>query len=305
MDLRQIQYFLCLYEEKTVTRAARRLNIVQPALSMQIAKIEGELGQPLFVRTSQGMVPTAAARTMYQRFLPILRDLSSAQQEIASLSGKVTGHISVGLITSVTQSVLAQSLAAFAAEYAEVEVTVNEGYSEDLIDRVTAGNLDLAVINRPRKNVGLVTDPILQEEFVAVTGRAKGPALPNPVTLPELVPHKLILPSQRNGLRKIVDHHAEQAGVELHPKIELDALSSIAELVAYSDWVTVLPSILVHRGFTDGLLRRHNLRAPITRELVWIQNPQRPLIPAAKRLIEVIGGNLMRAADQRQVEHVG
>jgi len=42
MDLRQIQYFLCLYEEKTVTRAARRLNIVQPALSMQIAKIEGD-----------------------------------------------------------------------------------------------------------------------------------------------------------------------------------------------------------------------------------------------------------------------
>ena len=66
MEFRQVQYFICLFEEGTVTRAARRLNIVQPALSMQIAKLEEDLGQQLFERTKQGMVPTSAARQMYR-----------------------------------------------------------------------------------------------------------------------------------------------------------------------------------------------------------------------------------------------
>jgi LysR family transcriptional regulator, nitrogen assimilation regulatory protein len=56
MDFRQIQYFLCLAQERNVTRAARRLNIVQPALSMQLAKLEASLGKQLFFRTPQGVL---------------------------------------------------------------------------------------------------------------------------------------------------------------------------------------------------------------------------------------------------------
>ena len=72
VELRQMQYFLCLAEEKNVTRAARQLNIVQPALSMQIAKLEEELGRQLFVRGSKGMTPTEHATHMYALFLPVL-----------------------------------------------------------------------------------------------------------------------------------------------------------------------------------------------------------------------------------------
>jgi DNA-binding transcriptional LysR family regulator len=65
MDLRQLNYFLCLYEEGSVTHAARRLNIVQPALSMQLAKLEEELGQRLFDRGAQGLRPTADGHRAY------------------------------------------------------------------------------------------------------------------------------------------------------------------------------------------------------------------------------------------------
>ena len=82
MEFRQIQYFVCLYEEGAVTRAARRLNIVQPALSMQIAKLEEEVGHKLFVRTPQGMQPTSEGRRMYRLFLPVLSDFSRAREQV-------------------------------------------------------------------------------------------------------------------------------------------------------------------------------------------------------------------------------
>ena len=98
LDLRQIQYFACLYEQRSVTRAARSLNVVQPALSMQISRLEKRLGINLFERTARGMIPTAAGDAMYRLYLPVLLDLKHANQQVMELSGKVLGKIAVGII---------------------------------------------------------------------------------------------------------------------------------------------------------------------------------------------------------------
>jgi LysR family nitrogen assimilation transcriptional regulator len=136
MDLKQISYFIALFEDGSVTRAAKRLSIVQPALSMQIAKLEDELHQQLFERNAHGMAPTAAGRLMYRLFLPIMRDLAHARQQLVQRDEVVTGHVSIGLIASVTESVLADSLSRFHARYPHVEVTVADGYSATFIDWV-------------------------------------------------------------------------------------------------------------------------------------------------------------------------
>ena len=97
LHLRQIQYFVCLHEERSVTRAARQLNVVQPALSMQINRLEKRLGLTLFDRTAHGMIPTAAGEAMYRLYVPILLDLKNANQRVMELSGKVLGKIAVGI----------------------------------------------------------------------------------------------------------------------------------------------------------------------------------------------------------------
>src|SRR5579864_5563079 len=83
MDLKQIQYFIALFEDGSVTRAAKRLNIVQPALSMQISKLEAELRQTLFERGPHGMTPTEAARLMYRLYTPIMRDIDHAREQLS------------------------------------------------------------------------------------------------------------------------------------------------------------------------------------------------------------------------------
>ena len=87
MDLRQMQYFLCLAQEGNVTRAARQLNIVQPALSMQIAKLEASLGRRLFDRGARGMRLTPAGEALARRIAPIVTDIDRVRDEIARLDG--------------------------------------------------------------------------------------------------------------------------------------------------------------------------------------------------------------------------
>ncbi|MBX9587769.1 MAG: LysR family transcriptional regulator [Hyphomonadaceae bacterium] len=196
------------------------MNLVQPALSMQVAKLEEELGQKLFERTSQGMVPTAAGKLAYQLFAPILRDLSDAKQQIASRAGEVSGRIAIGLIASMTSSVLARSLGTFARQYPEVEVSVADGYSNALVESVRAGALDFAIVNRARRRWDMPTTDVVDEEMVLVTSSTSGRNLGSPVRFKDLAGLPLVLPSKRNGLRLIVDRIAEDENVQLSVRLE-------------------------------------------------------------------------------------
>ena len=298
MDLRQLNYFLSLCEEGSTTRAARRMNVVQPALSMQIAKLEDELGQKLFERSSQGMTPTPAGQLAYRLFSPLLRDLSDAKQQVVSRSGEISGRIAVGLVASVTTSVLARALAIFARQYPEVEVSACDGYSSAHLDQVRSGMLDFAIVNKTRRRLDLPFMDVLHEEMVLVTKAANGRGLPSPILFRDLVGLPLVLPSKNNGLRTIIDDIAEDEDVAISIRLEVDAVAAIEELVRQSDWVTVLPAIAVHRGLADGSLRAHRIVAPrVTRQLICVHNPRRPLSEAARLFIDTLGSELAYAAN--------
>lgn len=294
MDLRQINYFLALYEEGSVTRAAQRMNVVQPALSMQIAKLERELEQKLFDRTPKRMVPTAAGRTLHRLVTPIQRDLAAAMSHMANLSGTISGEVSVGVLSSVTRSVIPGVLIGFARDYPEVEISIADGYSQTFIEWVNAGKLDLAVINRPARRLGLESIPLLEEEMVLVS--AKGNVPPMVRSLSDAAQLKLVLPSKRHGLRAELERHMAGLATDLEPRLELDSTDSIADLVARSDWFTVLPSIAVHRQLMDGSLTAHAIgRSRIARHLVVVHQARHPPGPAAMLLIERLREALVAA----------
>ncbi|MEA2778743.1 MAG: LysR family transcriptional regulator, nitrogen assimilation regulatory protein [Rhodospirillaceae bacterium] len=298
MELRQLQYFTCLYEEGSMTRAARRLNIVQPALSMQIAKLEDEIGQKLFERSSKGMKPTEAGHDAYRLFLPILRDIVDARQQIAERSSKVIGQISVGMITSVTTSVLAATIADFTELYPEVTVSATGGYTPDLVQMVRTGMLDFAIVNRGRRKLDLPSIDIFDEELTLVSAKSTIIPVPTPITFRDVNKLKLVVPSKRHGLRTLIDAAAENEDFDLTPRIEIDELSAIEELVGSTDWVTILPAIAIHKGLKDGTLRAHLIVAPrVTRRVVAVHSNHRPLTPAARLFIESIAGKLTEAAE--------
>lgn len=201
MDFKQLQYFLCLAREGNVTRAARQLNIVQPALSMQIAKLEKSLRKQLFYRSAHGVSLTPAGETLAGLAGSIMQNVDHARDEMARLDGKISGRVSIGMITSAAQSTLAASSAKIAVQYPEIQLLVCEGYTEVLLEWVATGQLDIAVVNLPPGKSSIAARHILDEEMML----AYGPS--NRVELPTVVPYRrlkelgIVIPSAHR-LRK-------------------------------------------------------------------------------------------------------
>jgi len=295
MDLKQIQYFIALFEDGSVTRAAKRLNIVQPALSMQISKLETELRQKLFERGPHGMTPTDAARQMYRLYTPIMRDIERARDQLSRQDAIVTGRVSLGMVSSEAESVLPESLARFNAMFPQVEVSVADGFSAQLIDAVEAGRLDAAIINKPRGRLTLDMVPLVDEEMVLVTSAALGPDLPPAVDAAQLGGIELVLPTRRNGLRGVLDAALLAADVVIKPKFEIDLLNTIVQFVEQSSVATILPRVVVQRKVDEGVMCARTITSPpIVRHIIRVSHPKRPIGPAAHALIEIIGDEIRR-----------
>lgn len=288
MEFRQIQYFVCLCEEGSVTRAARRLNIVQPALSMQIAKLEEEVGRQLFVRSPQGMQPTSEGRRMYRLFLPVVGDFARAREQVMQTGAELSGLVRVGMIATIAQGVLVDALLEFSALHPQVELSLTDGFSGTLTDAVSVGQLDAAVINKPRRPLALNSEPIAEEDLLLITGPRRSP-LPDTVPFAQLAHLKLVLPTRQHGLRGIIESFGQAEDVALAPSVEIDSISAILKLVHESDFCTLLPRVTVRRQLGDAALRGHAVHSPrLTRQIVCVTHPRRPLAPAASAFIETL-----------------
>jgi DNA-binding transcriptional LysR family regulator len=297
MDLKQMQYFLCLAQEGNATRAARQLNIVQPALSMQIAKLEKSLGKQLFHRASRGMSLTPAGEALVQRITPIMTDIDRVRDEITQLDGKVSGRVSIGMITSVAQSTLPASSAKIAARHPDIHLLVCEGYSETMLEWVTAGQLDIAIVNTPAPRHTPAARPILDEQMLLAQGAGNRLALPKVVSFNRLEGLDLVIPSRRHGLRRILDDAAAQAGFSLKPRLEIDTLSAICEVVATTDLLTVLPGIVLQSTLSAGRIKARRLRNPsIVRSVAWVTHPRRGVSAAMSAVMDIITEDLAKAA---------
>jgi len=300
VDLRQIQYFLSLFEEQSVTRAARRLNIVQPALSMQIAKLERDVGKPLFTRTPRRMIPTPAAEEMYRLFLPLMSEFGRARDRIMHSGDSLTGHVRVGLVPSIGQHVLPDVLEKFVKHHPNVTLSISEGLTDQMIEDVAGGQLDLSYTNRSDRTRAVATDVVLTERILFVTGVQEVP-FPPEVRLSDLGGQKFVLPTRENGLRHIIELALAAQDVHLVAALEVDSILSTALLVEKGLYVCFLPeSILRSLRVRYGLrLKAYTVvNQQFYRQIVCSHNARRPMSEAALAFHEALSSKIVGEHEQ-------
>jgi LysR family transcriptional regulator, nitrogen assimilation regulatory protein len=293
VELRQLNYFACLYREGTMTRAAQRLNIVQPALSTQIAKLESEFGQTLFERTPKGMVPTEAGTRAFELFAPLLDQLVQARQSVADARSDVTGQIRIGLVASATNAALVDTLAHFVQHHPNIQIYVTLGFSVELIDKLRNQELDTIVINQTFGDEGFDSREILDEDLVLAAGAQTVLDIEVPVPLYSLGALNLVLPSRRHGLRRAIEDVVRAHTIELEPHLEIDDASVIEGLIRQTNYVSILPASMVNRGLLAGALRAYPLAPPgMSRRMICLHDPARPGTPMETAFIDMLAEKL-------------
>lgn len=293
MILKHVETFLCVYEECSMTRAAARLNIVQPAVSSQLRKLEAELNVALFDRSPRGITPTAAGRRLYRLFVPVLDAFRAAERQAHALSAESPVEISVGFNPYTGSAVLGGVLQAFRLRCPEVDVRIAEEVSPVLVERVASGALDLAVVNVGGEGnayaSALVAVPLLEENLVFVEGAIGDAGPSSPIALADVAARRLVLPKSRHGFRRDLEQAAAKMNLQLVAELEINAPGPILDLVASGGIATVIPEITARQAAKHLPLRIRQITSPNVKRLVeYVHRRDRPLSPPLAVLIELV-----------------
>ena len=207
MELRTLRYFLTVAQELNITRAAEKLSMSQPPLSNQIKGLEEELGTTLFIRGKRHLQLTPEGSLLYRRALQILELTEKTKTEFDALSGGLSGTLYLGLIEGRAPYLAARWLAGFHDEYPLVHFSLWNGSSDDVIDRLMKGLIDLALIAAPYDSEQLSGLYVGSEPWVAILSREHplAKAYGQEIPLSALVGHPLIIPSRKSrkeGIRR-------------------------------------------------------------------------------------------------------
>jgi len=285
MDFKRLSYFVRIAELGSLSKAADRLHIAQPALSRQMRLLEQDVGVPLFKRHRRGMQLTLEGEEFRARLVGPLRQIELAREDTRSLSKEVGGNVAFGM-PPTTSYVLAGPLARRVAQQApSVSLRVVEGYAGHLIDWLQRGEIDVALLYGQASDYRLAAEDLLVEELMLV-GPPDCELSPNrPVAFAQLGNLPLVLPSHPHGLRVVVDNMAARTKVKLKVRFQADSFQLMKELVTSGLGYTTLPYSSFSREAAAGGLKYAPIHRPrVTRQLVLATQSATDTSRAARRL---------------------
>ena len=301
MKLRHLRYFVAVAEEGHITRAARRLGLQQPPLSMQIQQLEAELGTALFRRVARGVELTAAGRALLEDAQAILASVQRAAERTGRAALGQVGRLSVSFTTSAMLHPLAARLIrAFRDAYVEVGLDLHEGNASEVTRAVRDGAVTAAMLRAPvERPPGMVFTELLQEELLlALPADYKLPGTAGrAVALAELAGEPFILVRRPGapGIYENVVAACRAAGFEPVIAAEVPHMLTNVNLVAAGMGVSVVPASMREVRVRDVQYRRLRgtpaLTAPLS--LAYLGGNADPilanLVAMATRLARVGG----------------
>jgi LysR family transcriptional regulator, nitrogen assimilation regulatory protein len=293
ISLRQVHYFNLIHRVRRVSAAARGANISQPALSEQLHKLEASLGGALFERNDDGVVPTAKG-DRFARFASLIE--AGFRRLSASDTGAPLGQgrrIAVGILPSVNEhgflvNRITEAIIEIQARYPALKLVLQEAPNGTLQDWVIRGLVGVAIVETTLPHMPRL--PLGSSEGLAAIAHPSHKLLPpGPVRLAELAKVKLALPTNRFGLRQLLDNAAAERDLRIAPVMEVDALPMAVSLLARLPVCTVLPISAVAREIERGDLVAHPIIEPqIARRLYVIYSGERTLSEPERGLVNIL-----------------
>ncbi|WP_182899321.1 LysR family transcriptional regulator [Microbispora sp. H10830] len=270
MELRQLEYFVAVAEERNFTRAAERVHISQSGVSAQIRQLERELGAELFDRSARSVTLTVAGKAALDHARAALAAAGALGQAVGEVTGLIRGRLTVGMVVGCTVTPLFDALAAFHRAHPGVEISLLEDNSDRLVEGVRAGALDLALAGLAVAPDGLETLTVISERLVAAVPPGHPLAGRDGVTLGDLGSYPIVCMPYGTGLRTVFDRACASRGLQPVIALQAGAADAVAGLAARGLGVAVLSESMAaaHRDRLTALTIE-DADTPALLALVW------------------------------------
>lgn len=289
MEIRQLRYFEAVARHRHFTRAADELHVAQSALSHQVKLLERELGAELLHRTTRSVQATEAGELVATRARTILAEAEGLRGDVDQLRGLVRGHVTVGAMLFGGELDIPAVLARFAEAHPQVEIGLQEGTAQRMLELLDDGRLDVtfALEVEPPDDLGRLE--LSSEELAAAMSPRDvlaAPADAAPLPLGKLAGRRLIAFQRGSSTRRVVDGALARAGVEPRIALEANDFALVRALVARGIGLAILPRTFLERPGPPISVRPLSPPLRMTVALWWRRD--RRLSPAAQAFVDFV-----------------
>lgn len=259
LQLRQLQYFEALYRLRSFVQAAQEHAVTQSALSRSMKKLESDLDQRLFDRTTHAVEPTEAADGLIQRARDVIDSMLAFEQEAEQLRGATTGHVRVGTGPYPAQPLLTGAIRTLAAKHHGIQVSVVAGTARDLLAALLGRELEFVVCDMSKYEDSPAAEDIeviaLPHEPLVVVLAADHPVLAGDVDMTQLAQFPWAMPTPAPiQARDLPPPFAEALASGHFPFYRLETTAACLELVKAGRAITMVPRSLGIEVCRDGSL---------------------------------------------------
>jgi LysR family hydrogen peroxide-inducible transcriptional activator len=283
IELQQLEQFVVLARTKNFTRAAGELNLSQSALSRSIQRLEEQVGQPLFERKPREVVLTDLGELLLERGKEILQLVDDTFSLISDAGRR--GRVRLGAIPTIAPYFLPGLLRSFAEGHPEVSVVVQEDTTEQLVRRVSHGEIDLAILALPLLAKHLQVEPLFEEELLLVASADHPLSGHVEVTAEEIEPYPFVLLNEAHCLSENVASYCRRQSVQPVMVERLSQIATVQELVALGHGISIVPEMARRLDRDPRRVYRSLAGERPTRTVAMLWNPYRYQSKWAKSLM--------------------
>jgi LysR family transcriptional regulator, hydrogen peroxide-inducible genes activator len=273
MEFEQLRHFLKVAELSNFSRAASEVGLSQPALSRSIARLEEELGQPVFDRQTRKVSLTDAGNLLIGRARQILSMVDDVKAEIHD-DGK-TGQVRVAAIPTIAPYFLPERLRSFRKRFPEAKVIVQEETTDNLLKKLADGVIDIAIAALPIKAKYLQTVPLFDEELLLVVSRESPLATKKRVDYQDIEGLPFVLLGEAHCLSDNVLAYCQQKAIHPVTVERTSQLAMVQELVALNHGISLVPQMAWALDKSDRRVYRSLHGSKPFRSIVMVSNPYR------------------------------
>lgn len=246
MTIVQLQYVVAVDNLRHFADAAEYCHVTQPTLSMQLHKLEQELGVQLFDRSKQPVIPTENGRDVIAQARRIISEVESLQDIVDTKHGPHKGELKIGIIPTLAPYLLPMFVQSFTKKYPKVKLTVHEMTTEVIVSRLREGRVDVAILVTPLNEKGISEQVLFYEKLIAYVSKKNSLYKKQYVLSKDIDPRKLWLLEEGHCFRSQIVNLCElqKAGKEnSFFEYEAGSIETLRRMVELNDGITILPEL--------------------------------------------------------------